>query len=383
MSWLGFWKSRANSAGTFDRDVPPARAIFNEHARALRQRDDAAASVLLDALRGIGHGVHASIEHRDWLASALFDAHRASLVRALNHAERLLNELRGLAARPDATDKQREQFTAALDDAVNVARERSDTSAVDAFETERVVWQPLESPVPQAQAWYAAAGRLLRLQRTGEALLAFERIVFQLEGSMNVEVRSIVARALVTRARTLGQLGYVDDELRTYDRILREFDVQSTLADRRCLAATLFHKGVRLTERRAYLEAVQCHSLLVNRFRDTIDAELRLYVVMSLVNRGCLLSVVGRLVEALVDYDDVLSVCDPFDSLELRRQAAFALCNKTSVLESLGRDREANETRELLVARFFSDGDPSIQEALTTALQNHGLHAAKHNQSSS
>ncbi len=74
----------------------------------------------------------------------------------------------------------------------------------------------------------------------------------------------------------------------------------------------------------------------------------------------------GHAGEELADYDEVIARLHAVPYLEFQRQVAFALCNKSNVLDRCGRFPEAEEARAKLFALFGANDDRGIQAAVTT-----------------
>ncbi len=230
---------------------------------------------------------------------------------------------------------------------------------------------------PEEHAELAAAlqhGRNLRKQGLGvEALAVFDSALSQWGQSTDVALHEQVARAMVNKGFTLGQLGRREEALVVYDSVVSRFGEAPEPALREWVAQALFYKGVTLGELGRSEEALVVYDSVVSRFGEAPEPALREEVARVLFNKGFTLGQLGRREEALAVYDSVVSRFGEAPEPALREQVARALVNKGVTLGELGRREEALVVYDSVVSRFGESPDPALREQVARVLFNKGV----------
>jgi hypothetical protein len=117
-----------------------------------------------------------------------------------------------------------------------------------------------------------------------------------------------VARALVNKGVTLGELGRPEEAIRVYDDVLTRFGGRSEAALAEQVARALVSKGARLDGLGRPEEAIRVYDDMLARFGDRSDAVLAEPVARALVRRGLFKKQRGDVAGTIDDNSAVLGL---------------------------------------------------------------------------
>ncbi len=127
----------------------------------------------------------------------------------------------------------------------------------------------------------------------------------------------------------------------------------------------------------AYDLVVQCADQLAADPQFKPSVELR--VNAALFNRGVVLAQLGRNEQAIDAYDRLVARIGGSKEMGLRENAVRALFNKGANLQGLYRREEAIAVFDDLIDEYEGDADPIVREAVGKALVNKGIALAELN----
>lgn len=182
------------------------------------------------------------------------------------------------------------------------------------------------SQFDQAYSLRAEGAALAELERTEEALAAFDAAVACCGDSPRLELRACAALAMLGKAELLARTGQGDAALALYDEVAAAFGAAGDVELLEPVAEALFLKGAMLAGRGQDPEALALYDAVIARFGAGETIWLRLQVAKSMVNRGATLERLGRSDEALASYEAVLGRETDEDEA-LLAQAAMARNN--------------------------------------------------------
>ena len=181
-----------------------------------------------------------------------------------------------------------------------------------------------------------------------------------------------VARKLIEKGTTFGQLNRPEDALATCDEVLRRFGASAAPALREAVALALLNKGTALSALRRPEDVLATYDEVIQRFGASAAPALREAVAIALVNKGERFSELQRLEEALATYDEVVRRFGASEDPTLLKWVATALVNKGATLGGLRRPEDILATYDEVIRRFGASEDPTLREAVATALLNKG-----------
>jgi tetratricopeptide (TPR) repeat protein len=220
----------------------------------------------------------------------------------------------------------------------------------------------------RAEAKFVLGKCQTRLNRPADVLATLSEIATASVSAGDTDWLAIQAKALVSKAVTLGQLGRSEEALSVYDDVTTRFGTADELALREPVARALVNKGVTLSRIGRGEEAIAVYDDVIARFGAAGELALCEGVARALVNKGLTLGRIGRGGEAIAVYDDVIARFGAAGELALREGVARALFAKGLTLSRIGRGEEAIAVYDDLIARFGAAGESALREQVARAL---------------
>jgi tetratricopeptide (TPR) repeat protein len=207
-----------------------------------------------------------------------------------------------------------------------------------------------------------------QLKRPEEEIAAYEDLVSRFGDSEEGGLKEQVAKALVNKGVTLGQLERPEEEIAAYEDLVSRFGDSEEGALKEQVAKALFNKAVRLGHLERPEEEIAAYEDLVSRFGDSEEQALKEPVAKALVNKSFRLGQLERPGEAIAAYEDLVSRFGDSEEEALKEQVAMALVNKGFRLGQLERPEEAIAAYEDLVSRFGDSEEGALKEQVAMAL---------------
>ncbi len=216
--------------------------------------------------------------------------------------------------------------------------------------------------------WNARAHAALSEQKPEDAAY------FWLKASQHADANEVqVARALFNRGAAQGQLGQSEEEIKTYDEVLRRFGDASAVALKEVVAKALVNKGATIGQLGQSEEAIKTCNELLRRFGDASELALKEQVATALVNKGVAQEKLEKSEEAIKTYDEVLHRFGDASELALKEWVANALVNKGVTQGQLGQNEEAIKTYDEVLRRFGDASELALKELVARALNSMGF----------
>ena len=111
--------------------------------------------------------------------------------------------------------------------------------------------------------------------RGQEAIDGYEEVLSRFGDAKEVSLREQVAKALVNKGITLGQLGRGQEAIDCYAEVLSRFGDAKEVSLREQVAKALVYKGFRLGQLGRGQEAIDCYAEVLSRFGDAKEVSLR------------------------------------------------------------------------------------------------------------
>ncbi len=230
------------------------------------------------------------------------------------------------------------------------------------------------TPEQKARAHVARGVMLAELNRSEEAIGAYEYVVTHFDEATEPVLREQVAKALFNKGVALGRLTRSAEALAAYEQVVTRFGEALERVLREQVVKALLNKGVALGRLTRSVEAIAAYEEVISRFGEAEKPVLREGVAKALVNKGVTLGRLARYEEAIAAYDQVVARFGTAPELSLREGVAKVLVNKGVALDRLGRSEEVTAVYEDVVARFGEATEPSLREQVTRTFNSMGLH---------
>lgn len=164
-------------------------------------------------------------------------------------------------------------------------------------------------------------------------------------------------------------------EIAAYDELIERFAASAALEDLTYVAKALVNKGITLGQLDKSEEAIACYDDVAERFGKRTESSFLEPVASALLSKGVTLGQSGKSEEEIACYDDVVKRFGERPEPTLQEQVAKALFNKGVTLGQLGKSEEEIASLEEVVKRFGKTDNPELKELVETAQE--GIDLAK------
>ena len=212
-----------------------------------------------------------------------------------------------------------------------------------------------------------------QLDRLEDEITVYDELIQRFGTGDVPAVQEQVAAALVNKGITLGQLDRLEGEIAGYDELIQRFGTSNVPAVQEQVAKALFNKGVRLGQLDRSEDEVTVYDELIQLFGTSDLQTLQVQVAKALVNKGVALGQRDRLEDAITVYDELIQRFGTSDLPAVQEQVAKALLNKGVTLGQLDRLQDEITQYDELIQRFGTSDEAAVQEPLAQALFNKGI----------
>jgi tetratricopeptide (TPR) repeat protein len=227
---------------------------------------------------------------------------------------------------------------------VSLARLDRTEEAIGAYDT--LITEYGQDPEPKLRAQVAKAmgnrGVMLgQLKRDDDAIAAFETLITVFGQDPAPALRHQVAQAMFNKGVTLGRLGRTDEAVAEFDAVIAKYGQDPVSEIRESVAKSMFGKGTILGDLKRGDDAISIYDALITRYAQDPDSRLRQQVAMSMLNRAVMLKRLKRNDKAIAAVDALISEHGQETAPERRELVARAMNTKAAALRELNREDEA------------------------------------------
>ena len=176
------------------------------------------------------------------------------------------------------------------------------------------------------------------------------------------------ASALVNRGRALAALNRTQEALEAYDEVIRRFGESEIPAIRERVARAHANRGIALDALNRPQDALKSYDEVVRRFGKSDIPAILESVATALLKKGAAFEALSRPRDALETCDEVVRRFGDSAFPALLERVATALTNKGAVLRALDRPQEAMEAYDEVVHRFWGSARPAFGVEVNDAL---------------
>ena len=231
------------------------------------------------------------------------------------------------------------------------------------------------------QVWVAKAYLDWALTQTDleQELTVYDKLIERFGTSDVPLVQEQVAKAIVNKGVTLGQLNHLEDEVKAYDELIQRAGTSDIPELQEQVANALFNKGVTLGQLDRIEDEITVYEELIQHFNKSDMIEVQEQIALALFNKGVRLGQMNRLEDEITQYDTLIQRFNTSDIPALQEQVAKALLNKGFTLDRLGHSEDAITVYDELIRRFGTSDVPTQQEQVAKALFNKGVSLGQQN----
>ena len=154
-----------------------------------------------------------------------------------------------------------------------------------------------------------------------------------------------------------------EEAIAVYDALLERFKDSDELALQERVAKALVNKGATLGQLNRSEEAIAVYDALLEQFKDSDELALQEQVAKAQVNKGATLGQLNRSEEAIAVYDALLERFKDNEEAVIQRQVVTALCNKAElVIAGNSKEQAINAIRDAIF--FIKDGNKQDRAAM-------------------
>lgn len=176
-----------------------------------------------------------------------------------------------------------------------------------------------------------------------------------------------VAKVLMLRGITLGELDCAEDVVTCYDDLICRFGESTAEVLQGWVAKALVNRGAALGQLKRFDEEIMSYDEVIRRFGEVVTMALQNQVAMALVSKSAALGRLGRLDEAVTSSEEVIRRFGEATAPALQEQVAKALVNKVAALGQLRRFSEAIASYDQFIRRFGDSPDPKLRALVAQA----------------
>ncbi|WP_165525556.1 tetratricopeptide repeat protein [Psychrobacter pygoscelis] len=320
-----------------------------------------------------------------------------------NPYEHLINELEGIANYPsrnnDMSVNEKHDMTAGLaNDTQDILLEtkkrlkeaqkreqENDSNILPIFlrgDYARVV-EVLEAKQDlddEQKSWLARAYFNLALSQSDkrEKIKYYDLIINKFGNSNELALQELVAKVMVNKAVSLGQLEKTQEAIAIYDAIIDKFGKSSELALQEPVAKAMVNKAVTLDQLEKTQEATAIYDAIINKFGKSSELVLQEQVAKAMVNKAVSLGELEKTEEAIAAYDAIIDKFGKSSELALQERVAKVMVNKAVTLDQLEKTQEAIAIYDAIIDKFGKSSELVLQEPVAKAMVNKAVSLGEH-----
>lgn len=220
--------------------------------------------------------------------------------------------------------------------------------------------------------WSAATGLV---DNSEEEIVAYDLILdIWIDVSARPDAKSAaattvkIARALALKGISLGTLNRSDEEMATYDEVVKRFGDSDELEVKQEVADALFTKAASLEKKQRLDEAIAAYDQLVHMYEAAPEKEMQVRVARALLAKGAGLGDLGKTDEELRLYDLVIQRYGP--NPDLQNETALAVFSKAYRLAKLAEADAAIALYDHIINKYGPSTDPELSGIVAKARFN-------------
>jgi tetratricopeptide (TPR) repeat protein len=211
------------------------------------------------------------------------------------------------------------------------------------------------------------------MYKPDEAIRVYDDVIKRFGDAPEIQLRELVAKAMVNKGLTLGQMGKPDEEISVYDDVIERFGDAPEIQLRGQVAKAMFNKGVALGKMDKHEDAIRVCDEVIERFGDAPEVQLREQVARAMVNKGVALGKMDKHEDAIRVYDAVIERFGDEPETKLREPVARAMGNKGFTFGEMGKPDEAIRVYDAVIERFGDAPEVQLREPVAWAMVNKGV----------
>ena len=211
------------------------------------------------------------------------------------------------------------------------------------------------------------------LGSTDEAIAVYDDVVLRFEEVTALEVRELVADALIKKGLTLGAMDRMEDTIDVCDELVKRLGEAVDISLKTQIGRALVTKEVALASLGRMEAVIEVCDEVMDRFGEVSQEGLQEHVIETLSNKAVALKSLGRMEEVIQVCDEVMDRFGEAGQAAIREKVAGALFNKWVALGTLGQTEGVIEVCDDVIHRYQEAQELSLQEQVVRAMVEKGV----------
>ena len=233
--------------------------------------------------------------------------------------------------------------------------------------------ETFESSVSVARALVKRGITEGQLGQSEAEVAAYDEVIDRFGGSDVPQLQDLVAKALLNKGVALGQLGKLEAELATYDEVIKRFGGSDTPGLQEQGAKALLNRGLTLGQLGQSETAIATYDEVFERFARSDAPGLQEQGVRALVVKGITQGQIGEHQKAIATHNEVIELFRDSDAPEIQEQVAEALVFRGIAQDQIGETETAITTYNEVIKLFQDSDAPELQTEVADALVLKGM----------
>lgn len=217
------------------------------------------------------------------------------------------------------------------------------------------------------------ASGLRKLERARDAIACYDDMIRRFASVTETPVEDVISSAMLYRAWLVGDLGRQDEEIAAYDALVARYGENHLLEVSHTILDALSGKLRCYREQEDYEKAVEVCDEIIRRYYFDPGDGIAERVARTMIRRGNLLNKLGRTVEELASYDQVLEIYGGFDEPDVRIHVAKSLMFKAVSLGDADQVGAEMQCYEEVLRRYADDPADEVRAVAADALIHKGM----------
>lgn len=267
--------------------------------------------------------------------------------------------------------------TDSFDQAIALFHQKDYLSCISFLD--EVINNPKSSDLLLTNALFNKAYTLQKLQRTTEAITAYNEIILRVTADDPVELQKQVIKSLFQKGLLLEQLGQTEQAIAVYDEIIARFSESADLFFEVQINRALIHKALALSETDATDQVLSIYDDLVSRLGQRSELEMQQIMAQALVNKSHYQDKIGQQKQAIAGYESVVALFADSADLKLQTLVIQSMEHMLTIFDRQEKPLAVIELCDKIHLRFARRNELRFKQLVARALEDKAMILLKFN----
>ncbi len=235
--------------------------------------------------------------------------------------------------------------------------------------------------VKVAKAMINKGVTLDQLNKSEDAIAVYAKIISIYGKDAAISIREQVVLGMFKKGKALGRLNRIEEEIAIYDQVIQLYGNDTEAEIRKLVSDTRFYKCVRFGQLNRIDESIALYDQFITLNRNATEFDLKERTAVLMLIKGATLETINKNEDAIDVYDQVIKQYSHNKEIELRECVAKAMVNKGFTLGKLNRGEHEIAAYDVLIKRFGNDKEVALRAQVAKAMLHKGLTLSQLNRS--